>query len=352
MSDVVSKTEWLVGIASPTKEEHEISRQLLEWARTKFAAPRMEQYRCGFLLEPQSVRSARPTVALVGHIDTVPPAAQQRLGVCDGRLYGCGASDMKAGVAAMMEALENWQAFPCNLVGLFYDREEGPYADNGLEPLLEFLPPVEFAVVLEPTNNVVQAGCVGSIQARVHFHGKRAHSARPWQGDNAMYKAVPLLQRLAASGRRRVLSGGLEFSEVVTATQAFCPGPSNAVPELFTLNLNARFAPGKTAEQACAELAELVAGDGELEILDLAPSGPVQLNHPVLQAWIERTGALVEPKQAWTDVARFGQRGIPAFNFGPGDPAQAHQADEWVELASLHDGYARLCELLGSFPQT
>lgn len=350
MSDLVARTEWLVSIASPTKEEQEISRQLLEWVGERFSAPRVEQYRCGFLLEPQNVRAQKPTVALVGHIDTVPPAAQQRLGVFDGKLYGCGASDMKAGVAAMMEALAQWQSFPCNLVGLFYDREEGPYADNGLEPLLEHLPPVEFAVVLEPTNNAVQAGCVGSIQARVHFHGKRAHSARPWQGDNALYKSVPLLQRLAQSGRRRVLNQGLEFSEVVTATQAFCPGPSNAVPELFTLNVNSRFAPGKSADDAVAELLELVGGDGELEILDVAPSGPVQLEHPVLQEWIRRTGSVVEPKQAWTDVARFGQRGIPAFNFGPGDPAQAHQADEFVEVAALHDGYSRLCELLRSFP--
>ena len=256
---------------------------------------------------------------------------------------------MKAGVAVMMQALEHYRDFPCSLTGLFYDREEGPYADNGLEPLLEHLPAVEFAVVFEPTNNAVQAGCVGSLQARVHFRGRRAHSARPWQGENALYKAVPLLTRLAQHPRQRVECQGLEFFEVVTATQAFCPGPSNAVPELFSLNLNSRFAPGKSVATAIEELRALVDADGELEIVDAAPSGAVEMHHPALRRWIEAESLALEPKQAWTDVARFSQRGIPAFNFGPGDPAQAHQANEFVRLDALEQGYRRLLSLLHQF---
>lgn len=347
MSELARKTEWLVRIPSPTGKEEEICSELLRWSQ-QFPQAVRERYRNGFVLHPDSDGN-RPRVALVGHIDTVPPAERQRVGVEADRLYGCGASDMKAGVAFILQALEDREQFSCDLVGVFYDREEGPYADNGLEPLLDKLPPVELAVVLEPTNNRVQAGCVGSLQARVHFRGKRAHSARPWQGENAMYRAVPLLQRLSKLSRRQVDCQGLEFFEVITATQAFCPGPSNAVPELFTVNLNSRFAPGRSADEAWAELTALVAGEGELELLDVAPSGAVQLEHPVLQTWIREQQLGPEPKQAWTDVARFTQRGIPAFNFGPGDPAQAHQADEFVALDALDCGYARLRALLQSW---
>ena len=177
----------------------------------------------------------------------------------------------------MMELLEHHLESSVDLVGLFYDREEGPYADNGLEPLLEGLPTVDFAVVLEPTLNQIQAGCVGSIQARVHFQGKRAHSARPWQGRNAIYEALPFLQRLAQVQPRSVFSQGLEFFEVLSATQAFSPGPSNAVPDRFTLNVNQRFAPGKPLPQAEQELRDWIGPGPEVEVLDGAPSGSVRL---------------------------------------------------------------------------
>jgi len=346
MSELHRKAEWLVSIPSPTKQEQEICRQLLDWSDRHFPAAEIIRFREGFRLTPSPARPDRPSLALVGHIDTVPPAARQHLGVRDGVLYGCGASDMKAGVAVMMETLEQWEQFPCNLVGLFYDREEGPYADNGLDPLLEGLPPIDFAVVFEPTSNEIHAGCVGSLQARVHFQGRRAHSARPWQGENAIYKALPLLQRLHGLQRRAVRSQDLEFFEVTSATQAASQGPTNAVPETFTLNLNTRFAPGRSPQQAIIELEELVAGEAQLEIYDVAPSGAVRLENPQLQKWIGHNRLAVMPKQAWTDVARLDARGIAAFNFGPGDPAQAHQAEEHVSLAALDRNYELLNDLL------
>lgn len=346
MSELLRKAEWLVSVASPTAHEEQLCEQLLQWAAGTFPQASILRQRHGFRLQPAPPRPQWPTIALVGHLDTVPPAAQQRLGVQDGRLYGCGASDMKSGVAVMMQALERWQDWTCNLVGLFYDREEGPYADNGLEALLQPPLSVDFAVVLEPTDNQIHAGCVGSLQARVHFHGQRAHSARPWQGRNAIYQAIPLLQRLADHPRRSVNCQGLEFFEVLTATQASSPGPANAVPERFCLNLNARFAPGKSSQQAADELKAFVGADGELEIYDLAPSGAVRLEHPLLQSWIKKYQLEIQPKQAWTDVARLDAHGIAAFNFGPGAPAQAHQADEFVEVAALLRNHQLLCQLL------
>ncbi len=346
MSELARKAEWLVSIASPTTQEESLCDHLLSWAASHFPKALVSRRRHAYRLQPGEAQPGRPWIALVGHIDTVPPAQRQRLGVIGERLYGCGSSDMKAGVAVMMEMLEQWQTFPVNLIGLFYDREEGPYADNGLEALLDPLPPIDFAVVLEPTNNEIHAGCVGSLQARVHFQGRRAHSARPWQGQNAIYQGIPLLQRLAGLKRVSVLCQGLEFFEVTSATQANSPGPGNAVPERFTLNLNARFAPGKSNQQAIEELTELVAGEGELELYDVAPSGAVQLEHPLLQGWIQSKNLAILPKQAWTDVARLGARGVAAFNFGPGDPAQAHQADEYVELSAVHRNCALLQQLL------
>jgi len=348
MSEVVHKAEWLVSIPSPTKSEEELCQQLLHWADGQLPQAKIARHRCGFLLEPGPQLAGRDTIALVGHIDTVPPAQQQRLGILDGKLYGCGASDMKSGVAVMMVLLERYAQWNFNLVGLFYDREEGPYDDNGLDGLLDQLGQraVRLAVVLEPTNNQIQAGCVGSLQARAHFRGKRAHSARPWQGDNAIHKAIPLLQRLAERQPHRVVCQGLEFFEVVTATQALSPGPSNAVPELFSLNLNSRFAPGKSVEDAIGELQALVNQEADLEILDAAPAGTVQLEDPVLQRWIASEQLQLQPKQAWTDVARLSLRGIPAFNFGPGDPAQAHQSDEFVELQAIEENLRLLSALL------
>ncbi|MBS2035457.1 succinyl-diaminopimelate desuccinylase [bacterium] len=343
MSELLRKAEWLVSVPSQTKQEQVLCQQLLEWSTTRF--PAAYRFRDGFRVAPPP-RGERPRVALVGHIDTVPPATVQRLGVEGDLLYGCGASDMKAGVAVMMQALEEWQNFACDLVGLFYDREEGPYADNGLDALLEGLGPVDYAVVFEPTRNEIHAGCVGSLQARAIFQGQRAHSARPWQGQNAIYQAIPLLERLQKLQRRAVRSQGLEFFEVTSATQALTHGPTNAVPEEFVLNLNARFAPGKSDQQAIAELEQLVAGEARLDIYDVAPSGAVRLEHPRLQAWIQENRLAVMPKQAWTDVARLDARGIAAFNFGPGDPAQAHQADEHVSIAAIGENYRLLVDLL------
>lgn len=350
MSELARKAEWLVSIPSPTTHEQEICRQLLDWVNQQFPQARLHRFREGFRVEPRPA-SGRPRVALVGHTDTVPPANRQHLGVRGEFLYGCGASDMKAGVAVMMQALEQWERFGYDLVGLFYDREEGPYADNGLDPLLDGMGEVDFAVVFEPTNNEIHAGCVGSLQARVHFQGQRAHSARPWQGQNAIYLATPLLERLQRLERNSVVSQGLEFFEVTSATQAQSQGPTNAVPEVFTLNLNARFAPGKSPERAIQELEALVDGEGRLEVYDVAPSGAVRLENARLQSWIHQNQLQVMPKQAWTDVARLDARGIPAFNFGPGDPAQAHQAEEHVSLSSIEQNYRLLYALLNCSQQ-
>ncbi|HEU0016029.1 MAG TPA: M20/M25/M40 family metallo-hydrolase, partial [Longimicrobium sp.] len=170
----------------------------------------------------------------------------------------------------------------------------------------------------------------------------RAHSARPWQGENALYRAIPLLERLRDFGRREVRFGDLVFYEVIVATTAATYNSRNVVPDVFDLNVNFRFAPGNTAERAEAELRALVGDDAAVEVTDSAPAGDVHADHPLVRDWISREALPVRPKQAWTDVARFTAAGIPAVNFGPGETAQAHQANEWCSVESLAFCYESL----------
>ncbi len=251
---------------------------------------------------------------------------------------------MKGGLAvALAVFLELSHARRPHLI--FYDREEGPYTENGLEPLFakKLVPPLSLAVCLEPTSNALQLGCVGSLHATVRFRGQAAHSARPWEGENAIHKAGPLLARLASTERRPVRHGDLTYYEVAQVTRAEGGRARNVVPDLFELNLNYRFAPGTSLEQAKARVVELV-GDGELEFTDLSPSGPSCEGNPDLQR-LRAAGVPVEAKRGLpTDVARFrGPRDRRAVNFPcPGNPAQAHQVDEWCDSPAL----ARAFELL------
>jgi succinyl-diaminopimelate desuccinylase len=231
---------------------------------------------------------------------------------------------------------------------VFYDREEGPAAESGILPLLErgVDRGVELALCLEPTDNRIEAGCVGGLHGRVTFKGKRAHSARPWQGQNAIYEAVPLLTSLRERERRAVEIEGLVFYEVISATMASTDNSRNVVPDRFHLNLNFRFAPNRSTEDATTELRNLVPPDAELEIVDVAPSGAVRLDDPRLAAWIARRQLGVAAKQAWTDVARLAARGLPAVNFGPGATAEAHQARESIAIEALDIHHAALRDLL------
>lgn len=336
----------LVSIPSPTGREGPLADHVESWARRRCPdVPLLRQGNNLVLTPPR--QGNRPVVGLFGHLDTVPPDPGQPLEISQGRIYGCGASDMKAGLALMMAALEERERHGCDLVAVFYDGEEGPDSGNGLRTLVDLLPPMDLAVVLEPTKNLVEAGCLGGLHARVIVEGRRAHSARPWQGQNAIYRALPLLERLRDLPRRARVVEGLTYYEVMSATMARTDNAANVVPDRFELNVNVRFAPGRTERDALEELRELVGDLARIEVRDASPSGAVCVDHPLVQAWIRSRGLQVQPKQAWTDLARLTGRGIPAVNFGPGDPARAHQAVEWVEEAALREGHQLLSALLG-----
>ncbi|MBM4364588.1 MAG: succinyl-diaminopimelate desuccinylase [Deltaproteobacteria bacterium] len=299
--------------------------------------------RLGNSVMARTPQRGRPLVLLVGHTDTVPPRpGDGPPRIEGGRVRGVGASDMKGGLAVMLEiavAVAARARFDLGLV--FYDREEGPWVDSGLGPVLDqvgWLGRADLAFCLEPSDNVVQVGCLGTLHLRVTYRGRAAHSARPWQGDNAIHKAAPLLSHLASRPPRDVAIDGFTFREVLSATLAQGGNTRNVIPDHFSLNLNFRFAPGREIDEAIDEVRALV-GEAEIEVVEAAPSGRVVTENPLLREFLARNGNAVAAKQAWTDVARLTARGIDAVNLGPGLAAQAHQAGEYAEVALIEESY-------------
>jgi succinyl-diaminopimelate desuccinylase len=303
-----------------------------------------------------AVRRAEPDpslerVVLAGHLDTVPePEGGIEIRVEGDRVYGRGASDMKAGDAVMLALLENFpEQSRLEPAFVFYEREEGPYAENGLEAVFAGCPWVldaGLALVPEPTAAALEVGCVGTSQIEITFRGRSAHAARPWQGENALTKAGRFLDTLHKRPAGEVTVEGLPFYEVLTPTLARGGRAKNVVPDSFVVNVNYRFAPGKDLEDVKQLFEDLLGDSATLEVVDFAPSGPVNLENPLLQELID-TGLEVRPKQAWTDVARFSERGVAAANFGPGLPSQAHREAEHAELPLLEECFAHLVSFFG-----
>jgi succinyl-diaminopimelate desuccinylase len=345
---LAGRTEALCAELSPIGEERALCDSVEAWARPRF--PSVERVKDSLVVrvDPPREPDGRPVVALCGHLDTVPIHEEDRRRPrrdAD-RIVAPGSSDMKGGIAVMMELAERLPRARrfCDLVLVLYAREEGPYLENELEELLREprrLGAIDLALCLEPTDNVLQLGCVGSIHATFVFHGKSAHSARPWHGENAVHRSGALLAELAARAPREARSGGLAFREVVSVTRIEGGRARNVVPDRCTLNVNFRFAPDRTAQAASEELRALGARHGaEVTLTDVSPACPAWQDHPLVRRIVERTRVAVEPKQAWTDVARLAERGIPAVNLGPGATSQAHQRGEWVEIPALERGYA------------
>ncbi|MBW2732474.1 MAG: succinyl-diaminopimelate desuccinylase [Deltaproteobacteria bacterium] len=290
-------------------------------------------------------------VCLVGHLDTVPATADNPPRVEGDRLFGLGSADMKAGLAVMWSLLEKPEEHAAyDVAHIFYDAEEGPYESGGLGPLLDATPwikdEVDLAFCLEPSDNALQLGCLGVLNATVTFSGRAAHSARPWQGENAVHKAAGLLGRLAAFTPKEHLFGDLKYMEVISATLAQGGVARNVVPASFELNLNYRFPPGCCMEQARQNVRDLVAGEAEVVFIDIAPSGTIPVDNEVLERFKRRCAVPVAAKQAWTDVGRMSTLGIDAVNFGPGEGAQAHQPHESTSIALLEEGEALMRRFL------
>ena len=312
----------------------------------------------------------RPLVLLVGHLDVVPPTDDDRdprVEERDGEqvVVGRGTSDMKAGNVIAMAAFEDADLrarSPYELALVLYAAEEGPAEDNELTDVLaevSWLREAELAIVLEPTDGEVQLGCLGGLHARVAFTGRQAHSARPWHGENALTAAGTWLAELDAREPERVEVDGIAYHDVWSATQAWTDnlGPPfgerfarNVIPGTFVVNLNLRFAPSRGLATAEQELRELVDDRATVEIVDRSPPAPPRLDVPTVRTFVESIGAPVAGKQAWTDVARFSELGVPACNYGPGLTAQAHQRGEYVPIPAVEAAHERLRRFLLTEP--
>ncbi len=289
---------------------------------------------------------ARPHILLVGHLDVVPPTDDDRVPRVEDRadgavVVGRGTSDMKSGNVAAQAVFEDRElraASPFDLSLVLYAREEGPADANELADVLDqltWLADADFAIVLEPTDLEVHAGCLGGLHATVRFTGQAAHSARPWHGENAVTKAGAFLAELHARPPRDVDIDGVAYRDVFTVTQATTSNARNVVPDTFDVNLNFRFAPSRTCDEAEVELRALVGDRAEVIIIDRAAPAPPGLTSALARAFIAAADLPVNGKQAWTDVARFAEIGVPALNFGPGLTTQAHQRGEFVPVRNL-----------------
>jgi succinyl-diaminopimelate desuccinylase len=339
---------WLIGIPSVTGDEEALCTALARRLSPCFGAEAL--LRVGNALVVGRPGPGTP-ITLYGHLDTVPAQGNAAPEVREGRVFGLGASDMKAGLAVMLALLEDAEvvAGPYCLSAVFYDREEGPAHENGLEDVLNqvgWLGEAALAVVLEPTDLELQPGCQGALNARVTFLGEAAHSSRPWLGSNAITRAG---EWLAAMHRREpvpVTVGGLEFREVMTVTTARGGVATNVVPASFELNLNYRFPPSVGLEEAEARLREAAAPADRVEVFDRAPAALVPPDNLHLERLARVTGARRTGKQGWTDVARLWARGVPAVNYGPGEVALCHRADESVPVANLEAAFGALKRFL------
>jgi succinyl-diaminopimelate desuccinylase len=339
---------WLCSIPSLIGEETALCDAVqARLSRASLAAP-IRRYGASIVV-PLTRGAGGPHVVLGGHLDVVRTEHEGQPRIEGERLYAPGAADMKSGLALMLAFAERPRARQLDLTLVFYAREEGPYAENELGPVLaadEELSKASIAVMLEPSDNKLQLGCGGSLHAAVRFRGRTAHSARPWQGENALHKSAALLARLSALTPVTDEHDGLSWQNVISATMASGGRARNIIPDAFELNLNHRFGPGTSVDQAKRNVLELVAGEADVEFVDVSPSAPPLRHHPLVAALAESGVLAVEPKQAWTDVARFAELGVPAVNFGPGVQAQAHQKNEWTLLPQLDVGYDVLCSWL------
>lgn len=351
-SDLLERTAALVRIASPSREESAIVEVLEAELR---ALPHLEVTRVGDNLVARTSLGRAQRVILAGHTDTVPAHPDEATRLDGDRLHGVGASDMKGGLAVMCDLAASLVEPAVDVTYVFYAREEIASAESGLGELFAQRPDLlvgDVAILGEPTDALIEAGCQGTVRLRVTVHGARAHTARPWMGRNAVHRLAPILELLASHECRRPVIDGCEFREALQAVEIGGGVAGNVVPDVAHVTLNHRFAPDRTTEQAIEHVRALLApflDDGDtIEVLDAADAAAPALTHPLFASLVERSGGVVLAKLGWTDVARFASHGVPALNYGPGDNTVAHTAGEYLDRAPLERVHAVLAGLLQS----
>lgn len=342
-AEIVDLTAAIVDIESVSGNERALADAVETALRAH--APHLEVLRDGDTVIARTHRGLDRRVLLAGHLDTVPLAENlpSRRRVREGReeLVGRGTCDMKGGVAVFLKLAVEADSAPMDLTWIFYDHEEVAAADNALTRIADERPDLldaDFAILGEPTSAGVEGGCKGTMKLDVTARGIAAHSARDWVGENAIHRLAPVLERLAAYQPRRAVIDGLEYRECLNAVTLSGGIAGNVIPDRATAQLNYRFAPDTSVEQAEAHVREVLTGlDLEITVTDASGGALPGLDHDAARAFLAALGEGVPlaAKQGWTDVARFWALGIPAVNFGPGDPLLAHTDDEHVPFADL-----------------
>jgi succinyl-diaminopimelate desuccinylase len=354
MSDLgerlAARTLELVDIPSESGHEEAVREHLLGLVPSTLTAESASVD--AVLLLPER-RADAPLVVLAGHYDTVPAQENVPGRIEGGAVHGLGASDMKGGLAVALELVRDLALTPSERfdVGLLlFGREELPRDQDPLPGLFSAsvaLREIALAIVLEPTDGRIQAGCLGNLVARLVFQGRSGHSARPWLADNAIAHAVRGLEPLLAHEPREAVVGGLTFVEVVSVTRLEAGIADNVVPGEAVATVNLRYAPDREPAEAEAYLAALVPDGATLELVGNAPPGRVATGSTLVDELRAAGDLEVEAKQAWTNVADFTELGVDAVNFGPGHTRYAHARDELVEIAALVHAYETLACFLG-----
>jgi succinyl-diaminopimelate desuccinylase len=347
---LASRTLELVNIPSESRNEAEIAAYVRSLVPASFT-PEYEAEDAFVWASPR--RDGRPLVVLAGHYDTVPAQDNVPGGIEDGAVVGLGASDMKGGLAVMLELARELDAQgvepELDVALLAFGKEELPAEHSPLPALFDgsrLVHEAGLAILLEPTDNTIQAGCLGNLNARITFHGVSGHSARPWTAENAIEKALEGLRAFAQFEPRPVEIGGLTFTEVASITQLEGGIATNVIPDRAVANVNFRYAPDRSPSSADAYLRSLVPEGATYEHAGDSPPARVVTDSPLVQRLRAAGDLALEPKQAWTNVADFTSRGIDAVNFGPGATRYAHRRDEQVEIAELERAFTSLWAFL------
>ena len=337
-TDTVALTEALVDIESVSLNEQPIA-DAIEVALRPFA--HLEVIRIGNSLVARTNLARGERVVIAGHVDTVPVHDNLPCRNDGTLLHGLGTCDMKGGVAVALNLAATVPEPNRDVTYVFYEAEEIAAVHNGLRKIAEVRPELlsaDFAILMEPSEAAIEAGCQGTLRVDVVARGERAHSARAWRGVNAIHQAAEILRRLNEYDARRPVIDGLEYHEGLNAVLINGGVAANVLPDEVVVTVNYRFAPDRSEEEALDFVRTFFDGF-EVTVTDSAPGAMPGLDRPAAKAFVATIGGDVKPKFGWTDVARFTGLGIPAVNFGPGDPSLAHKQEEHVPIAQI-----RQCE--------
>lgn len=332
--DVVALTADLVDVASESRHEQVIC-DAVSAALTGHGHLTVE--RDGNTLVARTDLGRDERVVIAGHLDTVPANGNFPSRLVGDELWGLGTCDMKGGLAIALRLAARAATTRRDVTFVFYECEEIEHVYNGLGRVARERPELlaaDFAILMEPTGGRIEAGCQGTLRAEIVTRGIRAHSARAWMGENAVHAAGEILVRLNEYEPRRVEVDGLEYREGLNAVGIRGGVAGNVIPDEAIVTVNHRFAPDRSEDEAADHVRAVFKGF-DVTIVDSAPAARPGLTQPAAAAFVADLGVEVAPKFGWTDVAQFTQLGIPAVNFGPGDPTLAHRADERVPLAEL-----------------